>query len=49
MNVAVNIWSVPYGVCILEIGVLAVIVGRVHYKVCVLEFGEYGCKYRECA
>jgi hypothetical protein len=47
--VAVNVGSVHYRVCVLEIGYVAVNVGSVHYRVCVLEIGGCGSKCRECA
>jgi len=52
--VVVNVGSVHYRVCVLEIGVCVVVnVGSVHYRVCVLEIGVCGCKcrsvhYRAC-
>ena len=49
MYVVVNVGSVNYRVCVMELVYVAVNVGSVHYSVCVLEIGVCGCKCRECA
>ena len=49
MYVAVNVGSVLYRVCVLEIDVCGCNLRSVLYTVCVLEIGLCDCKCRQCA